>query len=65
MSDVVEQYTIRPIPGSARHGRARDLLPFWFSVNAYLAAVARSMVDIGGAEWSAEIRPFFASLRQG
>ena len=37
MSDVVEQYTIRPIPGSALHGRARALLPFWFSVNAYLA----------------------------
>jgi NCS1 family nucleobase:cation symporter-1 len=34
MSDVVEQYTIRPIPDSARHGSARDLLPFWFTVNA-------------------------------
>ena len=65
MSDVVKQHTIRPIPGSARYGNARDLLPFWFSVNAYLAGVARSRVDIGGTEWSAEIRPFFASLRQG
>jgi len=27
--------------------------------------VARSRVDIGGAEWSAEIRPFFAPLLQG
>jgi nucleobase:cation symporter-1, NCS1 family len=34
MSDVVEQRTIRPIPDSARHGSARGLLPFWFSVNA-------------------------------
>jgi nucleobase:cation symporter-1, NCS1 family len=34
MSDVVEQYTIRPIPDSARHGSARGLLPFWFTVNA-------------------------------
>ena len=34
MSDVVEQYTIRPIPDSARHGSARGLLAFWFTVNA-------------------------------
>jgi nucleobase:cation symporter-1, NCS1 family len=34
MGDVVEQYTIRPVPDSARHGRARGLLPFWFTVNA-------------------------------
>jgi nucleobase:cation symporter-1, NCS1 family len=34
MSDVVEQHTIRPIPDSARHGSARGLLPFWFTVNA-------------------------------
>jgi nucleobase:cation symporter-1, NCS1 family len=34
MSGVVEQYTIRPIPDSARHGSARGLLPFWFTVNA-------------------------------
>jgi len=34
MSDIVEQYTIRPIPDSARHGSARGLLPFWFTVNA-------------------------------
>jgi nucleobase:cation symporter-1, NCS1 family len=34
MSGVVEQYTIRPVPDSARHGRARGLLPFWFTVNA-------------------------------
>jgi hypothetical protein len=63
MSDVVEQHTIRPIPGSARHGSARDLLPFWFA--AYGAQVAWSRVDIGGTEWSAEIRPFFAPLWQG
>ena len=65
MSDVVEQYTIKPIPAAQRFGTARGLFPFWFSVNAYLAGVARSRVDIGGTEWSAEIRPFFASLRQG
>jgi nucleobase:cation symporter-1, NCS1 family len=34
MNDVVEQYTIRPVPDSARHGSARGLLPFWFTVNA-------------------------------
>jgi nucleobase:cation symporter-1, NCS1 family len=34
MSEIVEQYTIRPIPDSARHGSARGLLPFWFTVNA-------------------------------
>jgi NCS1 family nucleobase:cation symporter-1 len=39
MSDIVEQYTIRPIPGSARHGSARGLFPFWFTVNASLTTV--------------------------
>jgi nucleobase:cation symporter-1, NCS1 family len=34
MGEIVEQYTIRPIPDSARHGSARGLLPFWFTVNA-------------------------------
>jgi len=27
VSDVVEQYTIRPIPDSQRHGTARSLFP--------------------------------------
>jgi nucleobase:cation symporter-1, NCS1 family len=49
MNDVVERYTIRPIPGSARHGSARDLLPFWFTVNA-------SVYTIGLGFFAAEFR---------
>ena len=49
MSDVVEQYTIRPIPGSARHGSARGLLPFWFTVNA-------SVYTIGLGFFAAQFR---------
>jgi nucleobase:cation symporter-1, NCS1 family len=40
MSGVVEQYTIRPVPDSARHGSARGLLPFWFTVNASVYTIS-------------------------
>jgi hypothetical protein len=48
MSDVVEQYTIRPIPGSARHGSARDLLPFWFTVNASVNTIGLDISWLAG-----------------
>jgi purine-cytosine permease-like protein len=62
MSDVVEQHTIRAIPGSARHGSARDLLPFWFTVNASVY-----MIGLGGfvAEFRLGLWPTIAAIVAG
>jgi NCS1 family nucleobase:cation symporter-1 len=46
MRDVVEQYTIKPIPESARHGRARDLFPFWFTANSSAFTIVLGAIGI-------------------
>jgi nucleobase:cation symporter-1, NCS1 family len=46
MSDVVEQYTIRPIPQQRRFGTARDLFPFWFTANSSAFTVVLGAVGI-------------------
>lgn len=46
MSDVVEQYTIRPIPPDQRHGSARSLFPFWFTANSSAFTVVLGAVGI-------------------
>ncbi len=62
MSDVVEQYTIRPIPGSARHGNARDLLPFWFTVNASVYTIG---LGVFAAEFRLGLWPTIAAIVAG
>ena len=62
MSDVVEQYTIRPIPGSARHGSARDLLPFWFTVNASVYTIG---LGVFAAEFRLGLWPTIAAIVAG
>jgi NCS1 family nucleobase:cation symporter-1 len=46
VSDVVEQYTIRPIPESQRHGTARSLFPFWFTANSSAFTVVLGAVGV-------------------
>jgi purine-cytosine permease-like protein len=46
MTDVVEQYTIRPIPEDQRHGTARSLFPFWFTANSSAFTVVLGAVGI-------------------
>ena len=46
MSDVVEQYTIRPIPPDRRFGTARGLFPFWFTANSSAFTVVLGAVGI-------------------
>lgn len=62
MSDIVEQYTIRPIPGSARHGSARDLLPFWFTVNASVYTIG---LGVFAAEFRLGLWPTIAAIVAG
>ena len=38
MSNVVEQYTIKPIPAAERYGSARGLFPFWFTAKIACAS---------------------------
>jgi hypothetical protein len=56
VSDVVEQYTIRPIPDGQRHGTARSLFPFCSPPTRYLltprgaapsAAAGRPAAEVG------------------
>jgi nucleobase:cation symporter-1, NCS1 family len=47
MANVVEQYTIRPIPENQRYGTARSLFPFWFTANSSAFTVVLGAV--GGA----------------
>jgi NCS1 family nucleobase:cation symporter-1 len=46
VSDVVEQYTIRPIPDSQRHGTARSLFPFWFTANSSAFTVVLGAIGV-------------------
>ena len=46
MSDVVEQYTIRPIPDSQRRGTSRGLFPFWFTANSSAFTVVLGAIGI-------------------
>jgi len=46
MSEVVERYTIRPIPDQDRHGTARGLFPFWFTANSSAFTVVLGAVGI-------------------
>jgi NCS1 family nucleobase:cation symporter-1 len=46
VNDVVEQYTIRPIPEAQRYGRARGLFPFWFTANSSAFTVVLGAVGI-------------------
>jgi NCS1 family nucleobase:cation symporter-1 len=46
MSDVVEQYTIKPIPGSQRYGSARGLFPFWFTANSSAFTIVLGAIGI-------------------
>jgi NCS1 family nucleobase:cation symporter-1 len=62
MSDAVEQYTIRPIPGAARHGSARDLLPFWFTVNASVYTIG---LGVFAAEFRLGLWPAIAAIVAG
>jgi NCS1 family nucleobase:cation symporter-1 len=62
MSDVIEQYTIRPIPGSARHGSARDLLAFWFTVNAPVYTIG---LGVFAAEFRLGLWPTIAAIVAG
>jgi hypothetical protein len=62
MSDLIDQYTIRPIPGSARHGSARDLLPFWFTVNASVYTIG---LGVFAAEFRLGLWPTIAAIVAG
>jgi nucleobase:cation symporter-1, NCS1 family len=46
MSEVVEQYTIRPIPGTQRFGTARGLFPFWFTANSSAFTIVLGAIGI-------------------
>src|SRR5580700_7492355 len=46
MSDVVEQYTIRPIPATQRFGTARGLFPFWFTANSSAFTIVLGAIGI-------------------
>src|ERR1700691_2919143 len=46
MSDVVEQYTIRPIPDTQRFGTARGLFPFWFTANSSAFTIVLGAIGI-------------------
>jgi nucleobase:cation symporter-1, NCS1 family len=46
MSEVVERYTIRPIPDQERHGTGRSLFPFWFTANSSAFTVVLGAVGI-------------------
>ncbi len=46
MSEVVERYTIKPIPDQERHGTARGLFPFWFTANSSAFTVVLGAVGI-------------------
>jgi nucleobase:cation symporter-1, NCS1 family len=46
VSDLVERYTIRPIPSDRRHGSARSLFPFWFTANSSAFTVVLGAVGI-------------------
>jgi nucleobase:cation symporter-1, NCS1 family len=46
MPEVVEPYTIRPIPPERRFGTARGLFPFWFTANSSAFTVVLGAVGI-------------------
>ena len=46
MSDVVEQYTIKPIPATQRFGSARGLFPFWFTANSSAFTIVLGAIGI-------------------
>jgi nucleobase:cation symporter-1, NCS1 family len=46
MSEIVEQYTIRPIPENQRFGTARSLFPFWFTANSSAFTVVLGAVGV-------------------
>jgi nucleobase:cation symporter-1, NCS1 family len=46
MSDIVEQYTIRPIPEDQRFGTARSLFSFWFTANSSAFTIVLGAVGI-------------------
>jgi NCS1 family nucleobase:cation symporter-1 len=46
MSNVVEQYTIKPIPAAERYGSARGLFPFWFTANSSAFTIVLGAIGI-------------------
>ena len=46
MSELVERYTIKPIPDQERHGTGRSLFPFWFTANSSAFTVVLGAVGI-------------------
>jgi hypothetical protein len=43
---VIEQYTIRPVPDSQRHGTARSLFPFRFTASSWAFTVVLGAVGV-------------------
>jgi len=46
MAELLEHHAIARIPDDERHGRARSLLPLWFSMNASVLAVTTGLIGI-------------------
>lgn len=46
MAEVIEQYTINHIPEDRRYGKARSLLPFWFTSNSSAFTIVLGAVGI-------------------
>jgi NCS1 family nucleobase:cation symporter-1 len=49
MAEMVEQYTINHIPENKRFGKARSLLPFWFTANssAFTIVLGAICIELG------------------
>ena len=46
MAEVVERYTIKPIPEQERQGTSRSLFPFWFTANSSAFTVVLGAIGI-------------------